>query len=162
MIILENDSRKRRFGIKIKEKCSSKSCTDSRRTSGVVKSPTVRNRTSVICVKRCGYLREGSPQSQFFQFRLLSIFSTPVKLFQRSTRWYTDVGVSYTEFSRRPLPDALFVLIMKKASVQSGLNCLKNSQRYSITVWKVCSTQRLLHTVIEYPLLWNVVRDSEM
>jgi hypothetical protein len=34
---------------------------------------------------------------------------------------------------------------MKKASVQSGLNWLKNSQRYSITVW-----------------LWNTGRDSEI
>ncbi len=64
MISLENGSRKRRFGFKIREECSSQSCTASRRTSGVVKSPTVRNRTSAICVKRCGYRREGSPQSQ--------------------------------------------------------------------------------------------------
>ncbi len=70
MIRLENDSIKRRFGIKIREEYSSQSCTDSRQTSDVVKSPTVRNRTSAICVKRCGYSREGSPQSQLFQFRL--------------------------------------------------------------------------------------------
>ena len=51
-------------------KCSTQSCIVSHRTSGEIKSPTTRNRTSVICVKCCGYRREGSPQSQLFQFRL--------------------------------------------------------------------------------------------
>ena len=137
MISLENGSRKRRFGIKTRGECSSQACIVSRRTSGDIKSPTARNRTSVICAKRCGYRREGSPRSQLFQFRLQAIFSTPVKLFQRSTRWHTtDVGASYTQSFHdwRPLTGASSVLIMKKASVQSGLNWLKNSQRYSITV----------------------------
>ncbi len=138
MISLENVSRKRRFGIKIREEYSSQSCTVSRRTSDVVKSPTVRNRTSVICVKSCGYHREGSPESQLFQFRLKAIFSTPAKLFQRSTRWHTtDVDTSYTQIFHDwcPLSGVIYILIMKKASVQSGLNWIRNSQRYSITVW---------------------------
>ena len=65
----ENGSRSCRSGIKTRGECSSQSCTASRRTSGVIKSPTVKNRTSVICVKRCGCRRDGSPQSQMAHHR---------------------------------------------------------------------------------------------
>ena len=67
---LENDSRKRRFDIKTRGECSNQSCTVSHRTSDVVRSPTVRNRTNVISVNHHGYHREDSPQKKLVPFRL--------------------------------------------------------------------------------------------
>ena len=44
-------------------------CTVSRRISGETSSPTIRNQTNVISVKRCGYHKEDSPHRALFQSR---------------------------------------------------------------------------------------------
>ena len=137
MISLENDSRKRRFGIRTRGECSSQSCTVSHRTFGVIKSPTTRNRTSVIYAKRYGYRKEGSPQRRTYQSKLWATCSTPAKLSQKSTRWRTtDVGALYTQNSRDwcPRSGALSVSMMRNDFAQFGPNWPKSSRRSSIFV----------------------------
>ncbi len=138
MISLQNGSRKRRIGIKIREECSSQSCTASRRTSGVIKSPTVRNRTSAICVKRLWISQGRFTTESALPVQTLGHVQHTCKAISEihTMAHYRCWRLIHTDLSRLAFFVCRFICMNnEKASVQSGLNWLRNSQRYSITVW---------------------------